>query len=85
MRFLWHRLCTHLLRVYGGMTIAIPVSAWSIFHRFTDEQLADICSEELAGKVDMAKFRKHPRGPKKPRGAKIKHVATARILEKTLK
>jgi IS4 transposase len=85
----WHRLCTHLSRVYGGMTIAIPASAWRIFHRFTDDQLADLL-RELAGKVDMAKFHKHPRGPKKPppkkrSGAKIKHVATARILEKTLK
>jgi IS4 transposase len=85
----WHRLCTHLSRVYGGMTIAIPASAWHIFHRFTDDQLADLL-RELAEKVDMSKFRKHSRGPKKPppkkrSGAKIKHVATARILEKTLK
>ena len=84
----WHRLCTHLSRVYGGMIIAIPASAWLVFHRLNDDQLADLL-RELAKNVDMSKFRKHPRGPKKPppkkrSGAKIKHVATARILEKTL-
>ena len=35
--------------------------------------------------VRLPKYRKHPRGPKKPKpkkqsGAKIKHVATAKIL-----
>jgi len=39
----------------------------------------------MAENIDLAKFQKHPRGPKKPpprkiSGAKIKHVATARIL-----
>jgi IS4 transposase len=85
----WHRLCTHLSRVYGGMTIAIPASAWRVFHRLPDDQLADLL-KELATKVEMSKFRKHPRGPKKPppkkqSGAKISHVATARILNKSSK
>lgn len=85
----WHRLCTHLSRVYGGMTIAIPAPAWRVFHQLTDEQLVELL-KELAAKVEMSKFRKHPRGPKKPppkkqSGAKIKHVATARILEQTSK
>jgi IS4 transposase len=85
----WHRLCAHLSRVYGGMTIAVPDTAWRIFHRLTNDQLADLL-KELAGNVNMSKFRKHPRGPKKPppqkrSGAKSKHVSTARVLEKTLK
>jgi hypothetical protein len=43
--------------------------------------------QQLAKNIDLAKFQKHPRGPKKPRpmrtrGARIKHVATARIIAK---
>ena len=43
--------------------------------------------KELAGKVRLAVFRKHARGPKKhlkkkPRAGKSTHVATARLLEK---
>lgn len=42
---------------------------------------------ELAKAVRLSQFRKQPRGPKKPRpkrqsGAKIKHVATAKLLKK---
>ena len=40
----------------------------------------------LARSVSLPKLRKHPRGPKKPKpkkqsGAKIKHVATAKLLK----
>ena len=44
--------------------------------------------KELAGKVRLAAFRKHPRGPKKPtakkkaRTDKGTHVATVRLLKK---
>jgi hypothetical protein len=42
--------------------------------------------KRLAGEVRLAEFQKQPRGPKKPRpqqqgGAKISHVATARLLK----
>ena len=48
-------------------------------------ELADVLVR-LAWSVSLPKLRKHPRGPKKLKpkkqsGAKIKHVATARILE----
>jgi IS4 transposase len=81
----WHRLCTHMSRVYGGMTIAIPASAWRVFQQLSDKQLVELL-KELAAIVELSKFRKHPRGPKKPppkkqSGAKISHVATARILK----
>jgi IS4 transposase len=68
-----------------GMMIAIPEDEWAVFHDLTPVALADILVR-LARSVSLPRFRKHPRGPKKPKpkkqgGAKIKHVATARILE----
>jgi len=80
----WYHLCNHLARVYGGMMIAIPPGRWQIFRELTDAQFAKLL-KELAAKIDLRRFRKHRRGPKKPppkksSGAKIKHVSTARVL-----
>ena len=65
--------------------IAIPEDEWVVFHDLPPVELADVLVR-LARSVSLPKLRKHPRGPKKPKpkkqsGAKIKHVATARILE----
>jgi hypothetical protein len=65
--------------------IAIPEDEWVVFHDLTPVELADVLVH-LARSVSLPKLRKHPRGPKKPKprkqsGAKIKHVATAKILE----
>jgi hypothetical protein len=70
---------------HRGMMIAIPEDEWVVFHDLTPVELADVLVH-LARSVSLAKLRKHPRGPKKPKptkqsGAKIKHVATAKILE----
>ena len=70
---------------HRGMMIAIPEDEWVVFHDLTPVELADVLVR-LARSVSLRKLRKHPRGPKKPQpkkqsGAKIKHVATARILE----
>jgi hypothetical protein len=70
---------------HRGMMIAIPEDEWVIFHDLTPVELADVLVR-LAGSVSLPKPRKHPRGPKKPKpkkqsGAKIKHVATAKILD----
>jgi IS4 transposase len=69
---------------HRGMLIAIPEDEWVVFHDLTPLELAGVLVE-LAQAVRMPKYRKHPRGPKKPKpakqsGAKIKHVATAKIL-----
>src|SRR4051794_5461679 len=68
-----------------GMMIAIPEDEWAVFHDLTPVALAEILVR-LARSVSLPKFGKHPRGPKKPEpkkqsGARIKHVATAKILE----
>ena len=70
---------------HRGMMIAIPEDEWAVFHDLTPVELADVLVR-LARSVSLPRLRKHPRGPKKPRpqkqsGAKIKHVATAKILE----
>jgi len=66
------------------MMIAIPEDEWVVFHDLTPVELAGVLVQ-LAAAVRLPKYQKHPRGPKKPQpkkqsGAKIKHVATARIL-----
>jgi hypothetical protein len=69
---------------YRGMMIAIPPPAWQVFRHLTVAEVADVLIE-LAGKVCLVKFRKHPRGPKKPRpprrfDPKHPHQATAKLL-----
>jgi IS4 transposase len=68
-----------------GMMIAIPEDEWVVFHDLPPVELADVLVR-LARSVSLPKLRKHPRGPKKAKpekqsGAKIKHVATAKILK----
>ena len=68
-----------------GMMIAIPEDEWVEFHDLPPVELANVLVR-LARSVSLPKLRKHPHGPKKPKpkkqsGAKIKHVATAKILE----
>ena len=80
----WYYLCLHVSKVYAGMMIAIPAKHWEIFRCLDDKQMTALL-KDLAGRIDLKRFRKHPRGPKKPppkkiSGAKSKHVSTARIL-----
>lgn len=70
---------------HRGMMIAIPEDEWVEFHDLPPVELATLLVR-LAQSVSLAKLRKHSRGPKKPKpkkqsGAKIKHVATAKILK----
>jgi IS4 transposase len=82
----WYYLCLHLSKVYTGMMIALPAKHWALFRRLDVPGFAALL-KELATKIDLRRFRKHPRGPKKPppkktSGVKISHVATARVLAK---
>src|SRR4051812_11862896 len=68
-----------------GMMIAIPEDEWVVFHDLAPRELAGVLVR-LAAAVRLPRYRKHPRGPKKPQpqkqsGAKIKHVATAKLLK----
>ncbi len=69
---------------YRGMVIAIDDRSWVPFRDMTPVQLGATLVD-LAGHVQLARFRRHPRGPKKPvpkrtRFTKHGHVATARLL-----
>ncbi len=82
----WYYVCTHIAKVYEGMMMAVPARHWRLFRTMEDAEFAEVL-RQLARNIDLAKFQKHPRGPKKPRpkktsGAQIKHVATARIIAK---
>ena len=79
-------LAGHLERTYDGMMIAIPENEWCLFRNMSSNRFIAIL-QQLAGKVDLAKFRKHKRGPKKPRQKRTQdpkkpHVSTARLLKK---
>ena len=72
-----------------GMDIALESSAWEIFHSMRPETLA---AEMLtwAKHVRLPKYKRHPRGPKKPvpkrtRYATETHVSTAQLLAKARK
>ncbi len=79
-------LAEEVAGTYRGMMIAVPKDEWVVFHGMSPGTLSPFL-KRLAGAVRLSEFRKQPRGPKKPRpqrqsGAKIKHVATAKLLEK---
>ena len=74
---------------YRGMMIAIDDAHWVIFQQMTPIKLARVL-KELAANVKLSAFRKHPRGPKKPRPKRkscknTPHVSTAKILAQRTK
>jgi IS4 transposase len=68
-----------------GMLIAIPEEHWSVFQSMSPSELAEVL-RQLAGKIRLASFRRHSRGPKKPPIKRTydqehPHVSTAKLLE----
>jgi IS4 transposase len=77
-------LSLELKGTYEGMMIAIPPHEWAIIQTLSIKQFAKLL-RELASHVNLARYRKHPRGPKKPPSKKSKyrnggHVSTYRLL-----
>jgi IS4 transposase len=69
-----------------GMMIAIPEQEWAVFHGLTAAAFGRILLDLAAG-VRLSAYHKQVRGPKRPppkraSGAKVKHVSTAKLLEK---
>src|SRR5262249_14599027 len=69
---------------YRGMMIATPPAEWLVFRALPTADLATLL-RELAGGVQLQKFQKHPRGPKKPQpkrhhNPRQPHVSTAKLL-----
>ena len=78
-------LAGHLARTYDGMMITIPNDEWRIFQDMSSHRFIAIL-QQLARNVDLAKFRKHKRGPKKPgqkrtQNPKQPHISTAKLLK----
>jgi IS4 transposase len=82
-------LADEIRMCHRGMMKAIPKDEWVVFQEASPAELAEVLVV-WAGSVPLAEYTKSPRGPKKPKpkkqsGAKIKHVSTARVLEKRKK
>jgi hypothetical protein len=77
-------LAAELDAVAAGMAVAVPAPDWRVFRTLPlTEFVAFLLT--LAHNVRLARFRKHPRGPKKPApkrryDPKHPHVATARLI-----
>jgi hypothetical protein len=77
-------LSLEINRTYDGMMVAIPASHWAVFRDLSDQALASAL-RELASSVDLSKYQKHPRGPKKKPPERTvyqngKHFSTAKLL-----
>jgi hypothetical protein len=70
--------------VYGGMMIALPPEEWVALQTISAAELSKLL-RHWAGCVELGAYRKHPRGPKKPRpkrpNAKFRHVSTKKLLD----
>jgi hypothetical protein len=78
-------LADELSGTYRGLMIALPAEDWLVFRTLPAPAFAKLL-REWAGKVRLAAFRRHRRGPKKPaakrkHNKKKPHVSTARLLE----
>ena len=78
-------LAGHLQRTYHGMIISIPEQEWTIFQAMSSQTFAGTL-RHLADKVNLAKFKKHKRGPKKPKAKPTHnpekpHVSTAKLIK----
>ena len=82
--FSGYYLAEELSNVYRGMMIAIPAPHWTVFSQLAQRELIEVL-QMLARHVNLSRFQKHPRGPKKP-ATKRKadpqhpHVSTARLI-----
>jgi hypothetical protein len=77
-------LALEMTRVYGGMMIAIPPEYWVGFQKWDRVEMARLL-RELAGRMQLAKYEKRPRKPKKPMPKRIHdpeqpHVAISELL-----
>jgi hypothetical protein len=80
----FYYLADEVSGTHRGMMIAIPEDEWGVFHGLTATAFGRIL-RDLAARVRLSSYRKQVRGPKRPQpkresGAKISHVATARLL-----
>ena len=72
-------------QTYQGMMVAIAPPYWQIFETLSDDAFACVL-QDLASHGVLARYRKTPRGPKKPPPPKKRykngeHLATSKVIE----
>jgi hypothetical protein len=77
-------LVLEIRQTYAGMMVAIPPGHWLVFEGFDDTQMARAL-REIAKRVSIDRYRKTPRGPKKPppqrkRYKHGEHIATSQVI-----
>jgi hypothetical protein len=77
-------LALEIRQTYAGMMVAIGPAYWEVFNTCSDAAMAQVL-KEVAGHVSLQRFRKTPRGPKKPAPKRKpykngEHVSTARLI-----
>jgi hypothetical protein len=72
-------------QVHRGMMIALPAPQWERFRDLSAGELAAVL-REMARAIDLARYRKTTRGPKKPVARKVYknggHVSTHKLLQR---
>jgi IS4 transposase len=79
-----HHVTAEIRETHRGMMIAIRPAEWLPFRGMSATELATAL-RDLAARVDLAKYKKAPTKPKKPKtprqsGANRPHVSTAKLL-----
>ena len=82
-------IANEIRKNHFGMSIALEDSEWVPFHTMTPTAVAKVMLRCVAH-ANLKKYRRHPRGPKKPvpkrtRYADKTHVSTARLLAQSRK
>lgn len=77
-------LALEVKQVHAGMMIALPPACWEIFRGLAAPRFATLL-KKIAAHVDLERYRKSPRGPKKPSPKKDRyqnggHVSTHKLL-----
>ena len=77
-------LALEVKQVHEGMMIALPPARWQVVGRLEVREFAKMV-QEIASHVDLERYRKSPRGPKKPAPKKSRyqnggHVSTHKLL-----
>jgi hypothetical protein len=77
-------LCDEVAHTYRGMKIAIDPTYWTKHYAGLSPSRMAAALLRIARQTDLSRYRKHPRGPKKPTKKLNKthrnHIATARVL-----
>jgi len=77
-------LALEVRQIHPGLLIAVPADEWAPIAALTAKAFARWL-KDIAGRVDLARYRKTPRGPKRPPPKKNRyrngsHVSTHKLL-----